>query len=104
MWSQDEARFPLVPTLCTTLGLKGHRPLVGTWDNKNLVYCFAALNVVTGRLTTCLLEPPARSTAKTGRSQQQRRQAAFAVQLRDMARAYPATAYLEVVITIDHAP
>ena len=24
--SQDEARLPLVPTLCTTLGVKGHRP------------------------------------------------------------------------------
>ena len=24
--SQDEARFPLVPTLRTTLGLKGYRP------------------------------------------------------------------------------
>ena len=33
--SQDAARFPLVPTLCTTLGVKGHRPLVGTWDNKD---------------------------------------------------------------------
>jgi hypothetical protein len=54
--SQDGARFPLVPTLCTTLGLKRHRPLGGTWDNKNLVYCFAALNVVAGRLTTRLLE------------------------------------------------
>jgi hypothetical protein len=37
--SQDEARFPLVPTLRTTLGRKGYRPLVGTWDNKDLVYC-----------------------------------------------------------------
>jgi hypothetical protein len=35
--SQDEARFPLVPTLRTTLGVKGHRPLVGTWDHKDLV-------------------------------------------------------------------
>src|SRR5262245_61896785 len=47
--SQDEARFPLGPTLCTTLGVKGHRPLVGTWDNKDQVYCFAALNLVTGQ-------------------------------------------------------
>jgi hypothetical protein len=35
--SQDEARLPLVPTLCSTLGVKGHRPLVGTWDNKDQV-------------------------------------------------------------------
>ena len=28
--SQDEARFPMVPTLTASLGVKGHRPLVGT--------------------------------------------------------------------------
>jgi hypothetical protein len=72
--SQDEARFPLVPTLRTTLGLKGYRPLVGTWENKDLVYCLAALNVVTGQLTTRLLEQPTRSKAKTGQSKQQRLQ------------------------------
>lgn len=87
-----------------TLGVKGHRPLVGTWDNKDLVYCFAALNVVTGQLTTRLLEQPARSKAKTGQSKQQRLQVAFAAHLRDIARAYPAHAYPEVVITIDNAP
>lgn len=30
--SQDEARFPMVPTLGRTLGVKGHRPVVGTRD------------------------------------------------------------------------
>lgn len=102
--SQDEARFPLVPTLRTTLGVKGHRPTVGTWDNKDQVYCVAALNVVTGQLTTRLLEQPARSKAKTGLSKQQRLQVAFAAPLRDVARAYPARQYPEVVITIDNAP
>ncbi len=34
--SQDEARFPMVPTLTATLGVKGHRPVVGTRDNKHL--------------------------------------------------------------------
>jgi transposase len=102
--SQDEARFPLVPTLRATLGVKGHRPTVGTWDNKDHVYCLAALNVVTGQLTTRLLEQPARSKAKTGQSKQQRLQVAFAAHLRDMARAYPASAYPEVVITIENAP
>jgi len=47
--SQDEARLPLVPTLCTTLGVQGHRPLVGPWEKKDQVYCLAALNLVTGR-------------------------------------------------------
>jgi transposase len=102
--SQDEARFPLVPTLHTTLGVKGHRPMVGTWDNKDQVYCCAALNLVTGQMTTRLLEQPARSKAKTGYSKQQRLQTAFVAHLRDMARAYPACIYPEVVITIDNAP
>jgi hypothetical protein len=102
--SQDEARFPLVPTLRATLGVKGYRPLVGTWDNKDQVQCFAALNVVTGQLTTRLLEQPARSKVKTGQSKQQRLQAAFAAHLRDIARAYPASEYPEVIITIDNAP
>jgi transposase len=84
--------------------VKGHRPTVGTWDNKDQVYCVAALNVVTGQLTTRLLEQPARSRAKTGQSKQQRLQVAFAAHLRDMARVYPASAYPEVVITIDNAP
>src|SRR4030095_1334505 len=102
--SQDEASSPFVPTLSTTLGVKGHRPLVGTWDNKDQVYCFAAFNLVTGQLTTRLLEQPARSKAKTGHSKQQRLQTAFVAHLRDMARAYPASTFPEVVITIDNAP
>ena len=84
--------------------MKGHRPTVGTWDNKDQVYCFAALNVGTGQLTTHLLEQPARSKAQTGQSTQQRLQVAFAAPLRDIARAYPARKYPEVVITIDNAP
>jgi transposase len=64
----------------------------------------AALNVVTGQLTTRLLEQPARSKAKTGLRKQQRLQVAFAAHLRDIARAYPARQYPEVVITIDNAP
>jgi transposase len=102
--SQDEAGFPLVPTLRATLGVRGYRPTVGTWDNKDQVYCLAALNVVTGQLTTRRLEPPARSKVKTGQSKQQRLQRAFAAHLRDIARTYPASQYPEVVITIENAP
>ena len=102
--SQDEARFPLVPTLHATLGVKGYRPMVGTWDNKDLVYCVAGLNLVTGQLTTRLLEQPARSKARTGQSKQQRLQTAFVAHLHDIARTYPASAFPEVVITIDNAP
>ena len=78
--------------------------MVGPWDNKDLVYCFAALNLVMGQLTTRLLDQPSHSKAKTGRSKQQRLQAAFVGHLRDIARAYPASTYAEVVVTIDNAP
>jgi hypothetical protein len=102
--SQDEARFPLVPTLSTTLGVKGHRPVVGTWDNKDLVYSFATMNVVSGHLTTRLVESAATAKRRTGRSKTARLQQAFAAHLRDLLRAYPATLGKPVFITIDNAP
>jgi hypothetical protein len=102
--SQDEARFPLVPTLHTTLGVKGQRPVVGTWDNKDLVYSFAALHVVTGHLTTRLVESSATTKRRTGLSKTARLQQAFGAHLRDLARAYPATLGKPVLITIDNAP
>ena len=104
MLSQDEARFPLVPTLCTTLGVKGYRPVVGTWDNKDVVYSFATMNVVTGQLTTRLVESPATAKRRTGLSKTARLQHAFASHLRDIARAYPAALNKPVVLTIDNAP
>jgi DDE superfamily endonuclease len=104
MLSQDEARFPLVPTLRATLGVKGYRPVVGTWDNKDVVYSFAALNVVTGRLTTRLLDSPATAKQRTGLSKTARLQQTFAAHLRDIARVYPATLGKPVVLTIDNAP
>jgi hypothetical protein len=78
--------------------------MVGMWDNKDQVYCFAALNLVTGQLTTRVLEQPARSKIKTGQSQQQRLQGAFATHLKAIARMYPAKTSPEVVITMDNAP
>jgi hypothetical protein len=53
---QDEARFSMLPILRTTLGLKGHRPVVGNLHGHDLVYLFGALNLVTGRLSTRLVE------------------------------------------------
>ena len=93
-----------MPTLRTTLGVKGHRPVVGTWDNKDLVYTFAALEVVNGHLTTRLSDSPARAKQSTGKSKTRRLQEAFAAHLRDIARRYPAQTYPRVVITIDNAP
>ncbi len=98
MLSQDEARFSMLPTLRTTLGVKGHRPLVGNLDCHDVLYVFGALNLVTGRLTTCLVERP-----RTTRSTQRYLQKAFARHLRDIARAYPAAHYPRVVVVIDKA-
>lgn len=84
--SQDEARFALVPTLRATLGVKGHRPVVGTWDNKDLAYSFAAMNRVTGQLSTRLLESAKDANRRTGQSKPARLQQALAAHLRDIAR------------------
>ena len=78
--------------------------MVGTWDNKDLVYCYAAVNVTSGKLTTRLLEQPTRSKQKTGQSKTRRLQIAFADHLRDIARTYRAETHHEVVIMIDNAP
>jgi transposase len=103
--SQDEARFSMIPTLRTTWGLKGHRPLVGHLDCHDVLYVFGALNLVSGQLTTCLVErsnAPARG--QKPRSRQRRLQEAFVRHIRAMARTYPAAQYPRVVLIIDNAP
>jgi len=102
--SQDEARFPMVPTLGPTLGVKGHRPIVGTRDCKDLLYVLAVVNAVTGVLYANTLESPADAKRKTGRSKTRRMQEAFAAHLRHVARLYPAAEHKRVVLIIDNAP
>jgi DDE superfamily endonuclease len=103
--SQDEARFSMIPTLRTTLGRKGHRPVVGNLDGHALVYVFGALNLVTGRLTTRLVERGhAHASQARVPSRQRHMQAACARHLRDIGRAYPAAQYPHVVLVIDNAP
>lgn len=102
MLSPDEGRFFLIPTLRTTLGVKGHRPLVGNMDCHAYVYLFGTLNVVTGQLPTRLVERP-RKAPQAGSSKQRDLQKAFAAHLRDIARAYPATQYAHVVLVVDNA-
>ena len=88
--AQDEARFPMVPTLCATLGVKGHRPTVGTRDCKDLLYVFGSVNCVDGTLHTRTLESPKDAKKATGRSKNRRLQEAFVKHLEDAAKAYPA--------------
>jgi transposase len=102
--SQDEARFPMVPTLTATLGVKGHRPTVGTRDCKDLLYVFAVLNVLTAAVHANLVESPSRAKQATGKSKTRRMQEAFAAHLRHVAGIYPADRHKRVVLIIDNAP
>jgi len=101
--SQDEARLPMVPTLSRTLGVKGHRPEVGTRDNKDLLYVFAVLCLTTAAVHATTRERPARK--KAGRPSKTRQmQEAFAAHLRHVGRVYPRPRYKRVVLVIDKAP
>jgi transposase len=107
--SQDEARFPMVPTLCQQLGVKGHRPLVPSRDDKDLLHVLSSVNCVTGRLHTRTLTTHSstlRAQRLAGRRQQasktRRMQSAFAVHLQDVLRAYPRQQPIKLVI--DNAP
>ena len=102
--SQDEARFPMVPTLRATLGVKGHRPVVPTRDNKDLLYVFAVVNLCSAALHSNTLESPKDAKKKTGKSKTRRMQEAFADHLRHVGRVYPQEKHKEVVLLIDNAP
>ena len=54
----------MVPTLQATLGVKGHRPKVGTRDCKDLLYVFAVVNLVNAALHANTLESPKDATKK----------------------------------------
>jgi hypothetical protein len=100
--SQDAARFSMIPTLRTTLGLQGHRPLVGNLDCHDVMDVFGALNLVTGPLTTCVVARPQQAKRRAP-SKQRSLQQGFARHLRALARAYPAAPYPRVVLVIDRA-
>lgn len=102
--SQDEARFPMVPTLGTTLGVKGFRPEVGTRDCKDLLHVLAIVNVVTAALHTTTMESPARAKQKTGKSKTRRMQEAFAAFLRHVGQMYLKEEHKRVVLIIDNPP
>lgn len=104
MLSQDEARLPMVPTLAATLGVKGHRPMVGTRDGKDLLYVFCVVNLVSAAIHSNTLESPKDAKKQTGKSKTRRMQEAFADHLRHVGRVYPKHPYKEVVILIDNAP
>jgi transposase len=102
--SQDEARFQMVPTLAATLGVKGHRPVVGTRDCKDVLYVLGVLNLISGALHSNTLESLQADNRKSGESKTRRMQRAFAEHLRHVGRVYPRPRHERVVLTIDNAP
>jgi len=102
--SQDEARFPMVPTLAAALGVKGHRPHVGTRDCKDVLYVFAVLNLISGALHANTHASLRAANRRSGESKSRRMQRAFADHLRHVAAVYPAGRFKRVVLTIDNAP
>jgi transposase len=102
--SQDEARFPMVPTLAAALGVKGHRPLVGTRDCKDLLYVLAVVNLVSAAVHANTLESPKDAKKRAGKSKTRRMQEAFADHLRHVGRVYPQEKHPQVVLVIDNAP
>jgi hypothetical protein len=91
--------------LRTTLGRKGHRPVVGNLDGPDRVDVCGALNVVTGQLTTRSVDHGrASETRHPGPSRRRRWQEACARHLREIARAYPAAQWPRVGLVSDNAP
>lgn len=94
----------MVPTLAATLGVKGHRPLVGTRDCKDLLYVLAVVNLVRAAVHANTLESPKDAKKRTGKSKIRRLQEAFADHLRHVGRVYPREKHPKVVVVIDNAP
>ena len=94
----------MVPTLAATLGVKGHRPLVGTRDCKDLLYVLAVVNLVSAAVHANTLESPKDAKQRTGKGKTRRLQEAFAHHLRHVGRVYPRERHPRVVLVIDNAP
>jgi transposase len=94
----------MVPTLAATLGVKGHRPVVGTRDGKDVLYVFAVLNLLSGAVHSTTLESLQAANRKSEDSKTRRMQRAFADHLRHVGRKYPKAEFQRVVLTIDNAP
>jgi hypothetical protein len=93
----------MVPTLQATLGGKGHRPVVGTRDCKDVLYVFAVMNLIAGALHSTTLESLQAQKRQSKESKTKRMQRALADHLRHVGRRYPREKYPRVVLLIDNA-
>ena len=93
-----------MPTLQATLGVKGHRPVVGTRDCKDVLYVFAVMNLISGVLHSNTLESLQAANRKGGQSKTKRMQRGFADHLRHVGRVYPRERFGRVVLLLDNAP
>jgi transposase len=84
--------------------VKGHRPVVGTRDCKDVLYVFAVLNLITGAVHANTLESLRGGNRKKGEGKTRRMQRAFADHLRHVGRVYPGDRFRRVVLTVDNAP
>jgi hypothetical protein len=94
----------MVPTLAATLGVKGHRPVVGTRDCKDVLYVFAGRNLISGAVHSNTLESLQAQNRKSKDSKTRRMQRAFADHLRHVGQMYPQEGNKRVVLTLDNAP
>ena len=94
----------MVPTLQATLGVKGHRPIVGTRDCKDVLYVLGVMNLASGAVHANTLESLQKENRKKKESKTRRMQRAFADHLRHVGRMYPRERSARVVLLIDNAP
>jgi hypothetical protein len=102
--SQDEARFQMVPRLQATLGAKGHRPLVGTRDCKDVLYVFAVMNLTSGLTHANTLESLQAASRKAKESKTCGMQRAFAAHVPQVDRMYPRGRFGRVVCLLELLP
>jgi hypothetical protein len=102
--SQGEARVQMVPTLAATLGVKGHRPVVGTRDCKDVLYVFGVLNLIFRGFAH--QHPGELAGGQPQEPRQQDAQDAAGVRGPPATRrqGVPQEGFERVVLTIDNAP
>ncbi len=96
----------MVPTLTAALGVKGHRPVAGTRDRKDVLYVFGVLNLSSEAVHTNTLESlqGVGVNRRAGDSKTRRMQKAFARHLHHIGQVYSGEKNPRVVLTIDNAP